>query len=58
MKSNWISYIFIIFIIGILVYSVFLFRKDENEKKQEEQANTSHEINTELKLGISRIRYN
>ena len=58
MKSNWIKYIFIIFIIGILVFAIFKIRQEEEEKKQElEFTNTQEEKDTELKLGIARIRY-
>ncbi len=58
MKSNWIKYIFIVFVIGIVIFSIFKFRQDEEEKKQElEHANSQQEKNTELTLGIARTRY-
>ena len=58
MKSNWIKYVFIIFIIVILLFAIFKIRQDEEEKQQElEHANSQEEKNTELTLGIARIRY-
>lgn len=58
MKSNWIKYIFIIFIVIILVFAIFKIRKEEEEKKQElEYVTSQQEKNTELTLGIARIRY-
>ena len=57
MKSNWIKYIFIIFIVFILLFSIFKIRKDEEEKQQElAHASSQEEKNTELKLGIARLR--
>ena len=59
MKSNWIKYIFAIFIIGILLFAIFKIRQDEEEKKQEQEyISNKEEKNTELKLGIARIWYN
>lgn len=59
MKSNWIKYIFIIFIILILIFAIFKIRRDEEEKQlQLEYANSQEEKNTELTLGIARIRHN
>lgn len=58
MKSNWIKYVFGIFIVIILVFAIFKIRQDEEEKKQElEYVNSQEEKNTELKLGIARFRY-
>ncbi len=58
MKSNWIKYVFIVFIIGIVLFSIFKIRQDEEEKKQElEYANNQQQKNTELTLGIARARY-
>ena len=59
MKSNWIKYIFIIFIIGILIFAIFKIKKDEEVKQQELEYETSQqEKNTEITLGIARIRHN
>ncbi len=56
MKSNWIKYIFAIFIIGILLFAIFKIRQDEEEKKQEQEyTSNQEEKNTELKLGIARF---
>lgn len=55
MKSNWIKYVFVIFVVGIVIFSIFKFRQEEEEKKQElEHANSQQEKNTELTLGIAR----
>ena len=35
MKSNWIKYVFIIFIIAMLLFAIFKMRKDEEVKQQE-----------------------
>lgn len=58
MKSNWIKYIFIIFIVGILLFAIFKIRKEEVVKQQElEYESSNQEKNTEITLGIARIRY-
>ncbi len=56
MKSNWIKYVFIIFIIGILLFAIFKIRQDEEEKKQElEHVSSKQEKKTELTLGIAQL---
>ena len=57
MKSNWIKYIFVIFIISILTFSVYKIKKDENYKKQEESQEQirNENIVTEIKLGIASL---
>lgn len=56
MKSNWIKYVFIIFIVGILLFAIFKIRKDEEEKQQElEHASSQEEKITELTLGIAQL---
>lgn len=58
MKSNWIKYIFIVFIIGILVFAIFKIRQDEEERQQElEHVTSDQEKITEITLGIARFRY-
>ena len=58
MKSNWIKYIFIFFIVGILLFAIFKIRKEEEVKQQElEYESSNQEKNTEITLGIARIRY-
>ena len=59
MKSNWIKYIFIIFIIGILIFAVLKIRQDQEESKLEDEvASTQEEQIKEIKVGIARFRYN
>jgi len=53
MKSNWIKYLFIIFIIIILIFAVMKIRNDEAEKKQEENIRSNQEKINEIKLGIA-----
>ena len=54
MKSNWIKYVFIIFIVGILLFAIFKMRKDEEEKQQElEHTSSQEEKDTHLTLGIA-----
>ena len=36
MKSNFFKYIFILFVIGIVIFAIFKIRSDEEEKKQEQ----------------------
>lgn len=56
MKSNWIKYIFIIFIVGILLFAIFKIRQDEEEKQQELEHTASQEEKvTELTLGIAEL---
>ena len=59
MKSNWIKYIFIIFIIAILIFAVFKIRQDqESSQLEEETSSNEQEQIKEIKVGISRFRYN
>ena len=54
MKSNWIKYIFTVFVILILLFAIFKIRQDEEEKKYElETISSQKEKNTELKFGIA-----
>ncbi len=56
MKSNWIKYVFIIFIVGILLFAIFKIRQEEEEKQQElEHTATQEEKVTELTLGIAQL---
>ena len=43
MKSNWIKYVFIIFIIGILIFAVLKIRQDQEEINLEEQSTSNEE---------------
>lgn len=59
MKSNWIKYVFIIFIIVILLFAIFKIRGDQKQNEIEENASLIEEEQVkEIKLGIARIRYN
>ena len=55
MKSNWIKYIFIVFIIIILIFALYIIRQDEEVKKQEEEYTASNQDDRvkEIKLGIA-----
>ena len=55
MKSNWIKYIFIIFIILILGFSIYKIKQDEHQGQEENISNKQQEIVKELKLGIAAI---
>lgn len=56
MKSNWIKYVFIIFIVGMLLFAIFKIRQDEEEKQQElEHTTNQQERVTELTLGIAEL---
>lgn len=56
MKSNWIKYVFIIFIVGLLLFAIFKIRQDEEEKQQElEHTTTQEEKITELTMGIAEL---
>ncbi len=57
MKSNWIKYVFIIFIVAILIFAIFKIREEEEVKQQELAYETrEQEKNTEITLGIARLR--
>ena len=43
MKSNWIKYVFIIFIIGILIFAVLKIRQDQEEINLEEHSTSNQE---------------
>ena len=55
MKSNWIKYVFVVFIILILGIAIYIIRQDEEVKKQEEEYTASNQDDRvkELKLGIA-----
>ena len=55
MKSNWIKYVFVIFIIIIVAIAIYMIRQDEEVKKQEEEYVASNQDDRvkELKLGIA-----
>ena len=53
MKSNWIKYVFIIFIIGILIFAVLKIRQDQEEINLEEQSTSNEDEQVkEIKVGI------
>ena len=53
MKSNWIKYIFVVFIILILGFAIFKIRSDEHEKEETATSNREAEQIKEIKLGIA-----
>ncbi len=55
MKSNWIKYVFVLFIILILGIAIYMIKEDEEVKKQEEEYTASNQDDRvkELKLGIA-----
>ncbi len=57
MKSNWIKYVFIIFVIVILIFASYIIKKDEAEKKQGQQQTTTTQENQvkEIKVGIAEL---
>ena len=57
MKSNWIKYVFVVFIILILVVAIYMIRKDEEVKRQEEEYTASNQDDRvkELKLGVAQF---
>ena len=57
MKSNWIKYVFVVFIILILGIAIYMIRQDEEVKRQEEEytASTQDDRVKELKLGIAEL---
>lgn len=55
MKSNWIKYVFIIFIILILGFSIYKIKQDEHQEQEESTSNKQQEIIKELKLGIAQL---
>lgn len=57
MKSNWIKYVFIIFVILILIFASYIIKKDEAEKKQGQQQTTTTQENQvkEIKVGIAEL---
>ena len=57
MKSNWFKYVFIIFIIIILTFSIYKIKEQESEELQEENNNPiNNEIQIkEIKLAIAQL---
>ena len=57
MKSNWIKYVFVLFIILILGIAIYIIRQDEEVKRQEEEYTASNQDDRvkELKLGIAEL---
>ena len=58
MKSNWIKYIFIIFIILILGFSIYKINQEEHQEQEEIVSNKQQEIVKELKFGIAGLDTN
>ena len=48
MKSNWIKYVFIIFIILILGFSIYKIKQDEHQEQEGSTSNKQQEIIKEL----------
>lgn len=55
MKSNWIKYIFIIFIILVLGIAIYTIRKEKQENQEATFTSSEEEKITEIKLGIAQI---
>lgn len=55
MKSNWIKYVFIIFIILILGFSIYKIKIEEHQEQEESISNKQHEMIKEIKIGIASI---
>lgn len=55
MKSNWIKYLFIIFVIIILGFSIFKIKNEEHQEQEENVSNKQKEIVKELKIGIASL---
>ena len=54
MKSNWIKYVFFIFVVGIMIFAVYKINKDkDNTQKIETKPIQEETINRELHLGIA-----
>ena len=53
MKSNWIKYVFIIFIILILGFSIYKIKQEEHQEQEESISNKQQETVKELKIGIA-----
>ena len=55
MKSNVFKYIFIIFAIGVVIYSIYaLYFKDKGTEKEKEQSKGLEIVEkTDIRLGIS-----
>ena len=50
MKSNWIKYVFIIFVILILIFAAYIIKKDEAEKIKAEVKKINDELAENEKL--------
>lgn len=57
MKSNWIKYVFIAFVIGIMIFAVYKIKSDEEASNQAKAQVTSGETEkiTEIKLGVAQM---
>ena len=55
MKSNWVKYIFVVFIVLILGFAIFIIKQEENEKEETSIANKDKNQIKEIKLGIANL---
>lgn len=54
MKSNWIKYVFFIFVVGIMIFAVYKINRDNDQQEKAEIGQVQEEtINKELHLGIA-----
>lgn len=57
MKSNFFRYIFIIFVIGIMIFAIYKIKTDEENKNQAQSQEIGQEKEkiTEINLGIAEL---
>ena len=54
MKSNFFKYVFVIFVIGIMIFAIYKIKTEEkNNNNQQAQVNIEQKKSTEIKLGVA-----
>lgn len=54
MKSNFFKYVFVIFVIGIMIFAIYKIKTEEEKTEQEQMhVSTEEEKITEIKLGVA-----
>ena len=55
MKSNFFKYLFIIFVIGIMIFAIFKIKSDEKETENNQVQSEEQQKNTEIIVGVASL---
>ena len=56
MKSNFFKYVFVIFVIGIMIFAIYKIKTEEKKEQSNQiQVNVEQKKSTEIKLGVASL---